>query len=398
MEVNISNEVTIKELSEVVNIDGGYAFKSDEFVQNKTPIIRIGNIVDGNVEIDYNIGYDIVGKNFDKYLININDILVAMSGATTGKMAMYRNNNIALLNQRVGRFSVIDKNILDNKYLYYYLRSDFVQRKIKILASGCAQPNISPKQLLSIDIPVPLLETQKKIVEVLEKAEKTLEKRKEANRLLDELVKSQFIEMFGDPSLNPKGWNISYYEDVCKCITDGEHATPKRSENGIYLLSARNILNHSLKLDDVDYIGDDEYERISKRIIPEENDILISCSGSVGRVCKVPQNLKFQMVRSVATLKLNGNINTTFMEWLIDSKYTQQQILQSINQSSQANLFQGKIKKLKAIVPPIELQNQFADFVKQVDKLKFEMQKSLEEMENNFNSLMQRAFKGELFK
>ena len=85
------------------------------------------------------------------------------------------------------------------------------------------------------------------------------------------------------------------------------------------------------------------------------------------------------------------------MEWLIDSNYTQQQILKSINQSSQANLFQGKIKKLKAIVPPIELQSQFADFVNQVDKLKFEMEKSLKELEDNFNSLMQKAFKGELF-
>lgn len=181
--------------------------------------------------------------------------------------------------------------------------------------------------------------------------------------------------MFGDPYLNPKGWEVNNYEEICNFITDGEHTTPKRCDEGIYLLSARNVLNHSLQLDDVDFIDEDEYIRISKRIVPEENDILISCSGSVGRVCKVPKNFKFQMVRSVAILKLNENINATFMEWLIDSNYTQQQILKSINQSSQANLFQGKIKQLKAIVPPMELQNQFADFVKQIDKLKFEMGK-----------------------
>ena len=232
---------------------------------------------------------------------------------------------------------------------------------------------------------------------ILDKAHELIDKRKAQIEELDELVKSQFIEMFGDPFLNPKGWNVNNYEDVCTCITDGEHSTPKRCEEGIYLLSARNVLNHSLQLDDVDFIGEDEYTRISKRIIPEENDILISCSGSVGRVCKVPANIKFQMVRSVAILKLKDNINSTFMEWLIDSNYTQQQILKSNNQSSQASLFQGKIKKLKAIVPPIELQNQFADFVKQVDKLKFEMQESLKELEDNFNSLMQKAFKGELF-
>lgn len=177
--------------------------------------------------------------------------------------------------------------------------------------------------------------------------------------------------MFGDPFRNPKAWDVKCYEEICNCITDGEHSTPRRCDEGIYLLSARNVLNHCLQLNDVDYIDKEEYERIAKRIVPEENDILISCSGSVGRVCKVPKDIKFQMVRSVAILKLNEDINATFMEWLIDSNYTQQQILQSVNQSSQANLFQGKIRKLKAIVPPIELQNTFEDFVKQVDKLKF---------------------------
>lgn len=203
--------------------------------------------------------------------------------------------------------------------------------------------------------------------------------------------------MFDDPYINKNKWPIKSYEDISYCITDGEHSTPKRCEKGVYLLSARNILNHSLQLKDVDFIDEEEYKRISKRIIPKKNDILISCSGSIGRVCRIPKNIKLQMVRSVAIIRFKENINAVFMEWLIDSNYTQQQILRSVNQSTQANLFQGKIRKLKAIVPPIELQNKFADFVKETDKLKFEMEKSLKELENNFNSLMQRAFNGELF-
>ena len=289
------------------------------------------------------------------------------------------------------------KELVNNRYLMHFLNSPKVKEFAKNNTRGIGVQNLNVDTVREFDIVIPSLNTQKKIVECLDKAQKLIDKRKEQIEALDELVKSKFIEMFGDPFLNPKGWNVSNYEDICTCITDGEHSTPKRCEEGIYLLSARNVLNHSLQLDDVDFIGEDEYTRISKRIIPEENDILISCSGSVGRVCKVPANIKFQMVRSVAILKLKDNINSTFMEWLIDSNYTQQQILKSINQSSQANLFQGKIKKLKAIVPPIELQSQFADFVNQVDKLKFEMEKSLHELENNFNALMQKAFSGQLF-
>lgn len=284
---------------------------------------------------------------------------------------------------------------INNKFLYYYLIT--MKEELNSKATGSTFKAINKSILEEVTIPNISIDKQNNIVKVLDKAQELIDKRREQIEDLDKLIKSQFIEMFGDPFLNPKGWNVSNYEDICTCITDGEHSTPKRCEEGIYLLSARNVLNHSLQLDDVDFIGEDEYTRISKRIIPEENDILISCSGSVGRVCKVPANIKFQMVRSVAILKLKDNINSTFMEWLIDSNYTQQQILKSINQSSQANLFQGKIKKLKAIVPPIELQSQFADFVNQVDKLKFEMVKSLKELEDNFSSLMQKAFKGELF-
>ncbi|MFQ8893362.1 MAG: restriction endonuclease subunit S [Clostridium sp.] len=196
--------------------------------------------------------------------------------------------------------------------------------------------------------------------------------------------------MFDDPYINKNKWPIKSYEDISYCITDGEHSTPKRCEKGVYLLSARNILNHSLQLKDVDFIDEEEYKRISKRIIPKKNDILISCSGSIGRVCRIPKNIKLQMVRSVAIIRFKENINAVFMEWLIDSNYTQQQILRSVNQSTQANLFQGKIRKLKAIVPPIELQNKFADFVKETDKLKYQkLIISLKVLTNGFNSLIQ---------
>ena len=184
-------------------------------------------------------------------------------------------------------------------------------------------------------------------------------------------------------------------------ITDGEHATPRRTEEGIYLLSARNIMNHTIKLEDVDYIDQAEYDRISKRIHPKEGDVLISCSGTVGRCCSVPAELKFQMVRSVALLRFKNEINPIFAEYMITSDYLKEQIDRSKTQSSQANLFQGKIKKLKGFVPPIDLQNQFAAFVQQVNKSKFEVQKSLEKTQLLFDSLSNRrlgsfSFRGSL--
>lgn len=176
---------------------------------------------------------------------------------------------------------------------------------------------------------------------------------------------------------NPHGYSIRTFDEISVLITDGEHTTPRRTEKGIYLLSARNILNHTLQLDDVDYIDEDEYARIAQRIVPQAGDILISCSGSIGRCCVVPNNLKFQMVRSVALIRFNDAINPIFAEWLITSDELQQQITKSATQSSQSNLFQGKIRKLYGYVPPLELQQQFASFVSKTDKSKLVMQNAL---------------------
>ena len=198
--------------------------------------------------------------------------------------------------------------------------------------------------------------------------------------------------MFGDNPIENGKWKVEKFSDICKLITDGEHATPKRSNQGIYILSARNVLNHQLQLTDVDFIDEDEYNRIAKRIEPQKGDVLLSCSGSVGRVCVVPDNLRFQLVRSVALLRLKECMNPVFMEYLITSEYLQAQIEKLKTQSSQANLFQGKIAELKGFIPPLELQQQFAAFVQQIDKSKFAVQKSLEKAETLYKSLMQEYF------
>ena len=236
------------------------------------------------------------------------------------------------------------------------------------------------------------IERQRKISDLLWAMERVKNAYRELIARTDDLVKSQFIEMFGDPVENPKGWRKASFEELSDVITDGEHATPRRVDEGIYLLSARNVLNHELSFDPVDYIDQKEFERIAKRIVPQAGDVLISCSGTVGRACVVPENLKFQMVRSVALVRFKVGINPVFMEQQIATPFIQKQIDSSKSQTSQANLFQGKIKKLQAIVPPVELQNEFLKFVKQSDKSKFAARQALKEITDAQKALMKKIF------
>lgn len=233
---------------------------------------------------------------------------------------------------------------------------------------------------------------QRKIVEILDKVTKIIDDYKSELVSLDELIKARFVEMFGDLRENPRGWMLHSINEMADVITDGEHATPKRTSEGIYLLSARNILNHSLQLNDVDYIDRAEYDRISKRIVPKEGDVLISCSGTVGRCCSVPAGIKFQMVRSAALIRFKKEVLPVFAEYMITSEYIQEQINKAKTASSQANLFQSKIANLKGFMPPLELQNEFVEFVKQVDKSRFVVQKALDEAQLLFDSLMQEYF------
>ena len=284
-----------------------------------------------------------------------------------------------------------DKHVVDllPDYIYYMLLGRDWDAGTNKAVMG---KTLNKATLSKIKVRIHSIADQREIVQILDKVNAVIEARQLELEKLDDLIKARFVEMFGDLKLNPFGWDLQSFEDLTELITDGEHATPRRVSEGIYLLSARNVLNHSLQLKDVDYIDQEEYDRIAKRIIPREGDVLISCSGTVGRCCSVPGGLKFQMVRSAALIRFKECLNPIFAEYMITSDFLQDQINSSKTASSQANLFQGKIAKLKGFVPPKELQIQFVDFVKQVDKSKAVVEKSLKETQLLFDSLMQQYF------
>ncbi|MCH5344933.1 MAG: N-6 DNA methylase [Acetatifactor sp.] len=224
----------------------------------------------------------------------------------------------------------------------------------------------SAQRIKNLIVQVPSLSKQQEVVDEIALINDKITNETQIVSQLFSDAQTKFTEMFGTVNVNEYNWDISSFKDMCEIITDGEHQTPLRCESGIYLLSARNVLNHSLKLSDVDYIDDKEYLRISKRIEPREGDILISCSGTIGRCTVLPKGVKCQMVRSVALLRFNANINPLFAEYMITSADLQKQIKDSVIQQAQPNLFQGKIQELIGFVPPMELQNEFAAYINDI--------------------------------
>lgn len=155
----------------------------------------------------------------------------------------------------------------------------------------------------------------------------------------------------------PTTWTWCCIQDISLKVTDGEHSTPRRSTAGYYLLSARNITNEGIKLDDVDFVEEEEYLRIRKRCNPEIGDVLISCSGSVGRVAVADSN-EYVMVRSAALIKQSReHVNATYLANALKAPFAQLQIIQKSKTTAQSNLFLGKILEISIPLPSLSEQN-----------------------------------------
>ena len=359
-------------IGDICDILNGYAFKSSKYVADGIRVIRITNVQKGFVE-DTNPQYYPVSeqREIEKYMLCEGDLLMSLTG-NVGRVGLLSAEMLpAALNQRVACIRIRNPAVIYKPFLFHLLNSDYFENKCILASQGVAQKNMSTEWLKEYPIPSFSMDKQMEIASFFDKIDYLIAHRKEQVRNMDQAVKSRFIELFGDPKQNPKGYPVKEFDEISVLITDGEHATPRRTDKGIYLLSARNILNHALQLDDVDYIDEEEYTRIARRVVPQAGDVLISCSGSIGRCCVVPEELRFQMVRSAALIPFDDTIKPVFAEWLITSDELQRQTSMSATQSSQANLFQGKIRKLRGYVPPMELQEQFAAFVEQTDKSKF---------------------------
>lgn len=351
----------------VINSGGTPRRNNESYWKNgDIPWVKISDLKNGIVESTEEF-ITLDGLNNSSAKIFPKGTLLYTIFATIGEVAILKMD--AATNQAIVGIQLKENQKVYLKYIYYYLKSQ--ANNIKQLGRGVAQNNINLSVVKNMVIPIVSLEKQSNIIATLNKLEKIKENRTTILTCLDDLIKSRFVELFGDIDCNTKNWPIITLENLAELITDGEHSTPKKCNKGIYLLSARNILNHSLKLDDVDYIDETEYSRISKRVVPKAGDILLSCSGSVGRCCVVPMELKFQLVRSVALIRFKSEITPIFAEYMITSDWFQRQINSLKTASSQANLFQGRIKKLKGFVPDINLQYEFIKVVNQINKLKF---------------------------
>ena len=348
-------------------------------------VIRTTNFTNnGKLNLDGVVTRCIDNKVIKRKKLQFGDIILEKSGGSdnqpVGRVIYFdKTDGIYICNNFTHVLRVNKKKAVP-KYVMYFLldvHKKGITKYFQNKTTGIR--NLQMKRYLGLDIVLPPQEIQKKIVKALEKAEEILKKRKEVINLLDELVKSRFIEVFGDPVTNPKDWEVKLLGEVCDM----------KAGKNIKACDISEINTGTL----YPCYGGNGLRGYVEKYSHEGNIPLIGRQGALCGNVNYARGRFYATEHAVVT-QPKVKINNYWLYYILNEL--------DLNRFSigaaQPGLTIGKLNRVKIPIAPLDMQNQFADFVKQVDKLKFEMQKSLKKMENNFNSLIQRAFKGELFK
>jgi type I restriction enzyme S subunit len=297
-------------------------------------------------------------------------------------------------NQAILGINIKEKDLLDIDYLKYWFKT--IKQRLLNRAVGAALPNISLTIVKELKIPLPPLDQQKKIAAILDAADAYRQKTKALIEKYDALTQSLFVDMFGDPVTNSKGWEYKKLNELVSKLGDGIHGTPQYSDDGEYYFVNGNNL-HQGKIfigEKTKKVSEEEFLKHKKEL--NSNTVLVSINGTIGKVAFYNDE-PIMLGKSACYFNLiTGVINKTYLYYVIYSPYFLRYASNEATGSTIKNVSLKSMRNFPIPYPPLELQNQFAKRVQAIEAQKAQAQASLAQAEDLFNSLLQRAFKGEL--
>ena len=289
-------------------------------------------------------------------------VAVVKDGAGVGRAALYPANSSVIGTMQY----LLPKDNVLPKYLFYVVSYMHLEKYF----TGATIPHIYFKDYKNEEFNLDLLERQAEIVEILEKCEIIIEKRKQEIQLLDQLIKARFVEMFGHQSHNEKSLPYMTVDDVAEIYLGITH-TPTYVDSGVMFISAKNTSGDFLDLTDVKYISREEFEGAPKGSKPQVNDVLFSRVGSnLGHPVILEEELELCTFVSLGFLRSKGIVTSNYLKHWMRDEFFAKQVSEHVKGGGQPNLNTGWLKEFKIIVPNLEKQKEFDDFCHQVTKSK----------------------------
>ncbi|MCE5999868.1 restriction endonuclease subunit S [Acinetobacter pittii] len=378
---------------DLCKLQNGRAFKPEEWSEEGTPIVRIQNLNDETKPFNY--------CNFDvekRFWIDSGDLLFSWSGTPgTSFGAFFWNRGKGFLNQHIFRVD-IKEELVDKHYLSYALNS-LIIKIIDQAHGGVGLKHITKAKLEEVQIPLPPLAEQRRIASILDQADELRQKRSQAIEKLDQLLQATFIDMFGDPVSNPKGWEKKKIKQVLTKLTDGTHHSPPAMDEGIPYITAKHIKEGFIDFySKPTFVSIEDHKAIYSRCDPKQGDVLYIKDGATTGIASINYfNFEFSLLSSVALLRPDSNLITNdYLESWLNHKTVKQNILQNMGGAAIKRLTLAKIKNLDILVPNLENQNIFSKVKRQIYNQRQILERSLSIHDDLFQSLQNQAFNGTL--
>lgn len=359
----------------------------------KTPWVKSGELRETVIhKTEENITDDAL-KETNIKLVQPGAILLAMYGATVGRLGIL--GVPATTNQAVCHI-IPAPELADTRYVFHALLAQV--SRITAKGVGGAQPNISQGVIKDLLVYLPSLVAQKRIAAILDKADALRAKRRKALEQLDALAQAIFIEMFGDPTLNPKKWDVGSIGELLESASYGSSA--KAGAEGSYpILRMGNITNDGkIDLGDLKYI--DLAEQEAEKYLVRAGDVLFNRTNSAELVGK---SAIYRFADEVAyagylvRLRVNSKCDPEYLAAFLNTPHAKR-VLRSMCKSivGMANINAKEVQSIRIAIPPIELQKEFGKRVRAIEGKRVFLEKSRGELDALFSSLQHRAFRGEL--
>lgn len=395
-------------IPDVLFFQEGPGVRNTQYTTEGVKLLNVANLVDGKVDLSKSDRYISEDEAYGKYkhfLCDAGDFVIASSGIKVEyidkKMGFVDESMLPLcMNTSTIRFKVLDDNKLRIRYFMYYLKSQHFKDQLFKQITGSAQLNYGPSHLKKMIMPLISLSKQDEIIACMDKVQSVIEMRRQELVKLDDLIKARFVEMFGNPVNNEKGFVKAPMGDYMTLLTDfSSNGSYKTLDSGVtmydepnYAWMVRTTDLESGDMTSIKYIDENAYELLAKSKI-YGGEIIMNKIGSAGKIYLMPQiDMPASLGRNAFMFRYDDRINVKFLYHLLTSEYGQREIQQYVRGAVTKTITKNDARAVLIMVPPIELQNEFEAFVKQVDKSKVEVQKVLDETQKLFDSLMQQYF------
>ncbi len=386
-------------IADVLFFQEGPGVRNTQYTTSGVKLLNVANLVDGKVDLSKSDRYISEEEAYGKYrhfLCDDGDFVIASSGIKVEyidkKMGFVDASMLPLcMNTSTIRFKVLDENQLRIRYFMYYLKSKHFKEQLTKQITGSAQLNYGPSHLKKMIMPLIDITVQDEIISCMDKLQSIIETRQRELIELDRLMKARFVELFGDPRSNPFGFEKKRLKDTCKVITGNTPSRAIAEYYGDYIewIKTDNIVSGILNPTQATESLSEKGMNVGRTV--EKDSILMACIAgsiaSIGRVCITDRTVAFnQQINAVVPEQYN--ILFLYVLFQMSKDY----LVEDINMALKGILSKSKLEEKEFIIPPMDLQEQFSDFVKQVNKSKVAVQKALDETQILFDSLMQKYF------